>query len=204
MLALLEKFIQHFDFLSTRRPSYEEICPVCFTDCAVVIHWLAGQVQAYSIITEIEQDAHEKLKIMPGAKEVSQFLDSRRIHRGIITRNVKESVDFFHTRFGMPKFSPALSREFTPYKPSPAPLLHICQAWGISPAEVMMVGDSAPDDIVCGNRAGAVTCLLDQEDQYHDLPHEQIPTHRIRTLSELTSLLQNSYDLQGVESASKI
>jgi HAD superfamily hydrolase (TIGR01549 family) len=45
------------------------------------------------------------------------------------------------------EFSPALSREFKPYKPSAAPLLHICNTWGASPSEVLMVGDSAKDDV---------------------------------------------------------
>jgi FMN phosphatase YigB (HAD superfamily) len=30
-----------------------------------------------------------------------------------------------------------------PYKPSPAALQHICECWGISPSECVMVGDSA-------------------------------------------------------------
>ena len=44
-------------------------------------------------------------------------------------------------------FSPALSREFRPYKPDPAPLLHICSAWEVQPNEVIMVGDSLKDDV---------------------------------------------------------
>lgn len=44
-------------------------------------------------------------------------------------------------------FSPALSREFRPYKPNPAPLLHICSTWDVQPNEVMMVGDSLKDDV---------------------------------------------------------
>lgn len=44
-------------------------------------------------------------------------------------------------------FSPALSREFRPYKPDPAPLLHIFSTWGVQPNEVMMVGDSLRDDV---------------------------------------------------------
>lgn len=44
-------------------------------------------------------------------------------------------------------FSPALSREFRPCKPDPAPLLHICAAWNVQPNEVMMVGDSLKDDV---------------------------------------------------------
>ena len=44
-------------------------------------------------------------------------------------------------------FSPALSREFRPCKPDPAPLLHICSTWEVQPHEVMMIGDSLKDDV---------------------------------------------------------
>jgi phosphoglycolate phosphatase-like HAD superfamily hydrolase len=44
-------------------------------------------------------------------------------------------------------FSPALSREFRPYKLYPTPLLHICSVWEVQPNEVIMVGDSLKDDV---------------------------------------------------------
>ncbi|KAH9322141.1 hypothetical protein KI387_016780, partial [Taxus chinensis] len=109
--------------------------------------WTADRQQkAYSIITDFERRAHDRLQIMPGALELCELLDSRQIRRGLITRNIKASVDLFHLRFGMKEFCPALSREFRPYKPNPAPLLHICTTWAVSPSEVMMVGDSVNDD----------------------------------------------------------
>lgn len=46
-------------------------------------------------------------------------------------------------------FAPAVTREFTPYKPHPAGLLHICAAWDVHPSEVLMIGDSAKDDVRC-------------------------------------------------------
>lgn len=135
---------------------------------------------------------------MPGAVELCSFLDSRTLRRGLITRNVKASVDLFHLRFGMKEFLPALSREFLPYKPNPAPFLHICKSWEMSPAEVMMVGDSAKDDIVCGNRAGALTCLLDESDRYDlaSLPPEQQPNFKVKSLHEVQSLLESSLELR--------
>lgn len=45
------------------------------------------------------------------------------------------------------KFLPALSREFRPYKPDPAPLHFICKAWDVQPNEVIMIGDSLKDDV---------------------------------------------------------
>jgi ribonucleotide monophosphatase NagD (HAD superfamily) len=83
-------------------------------------------------------------------------------------------------------------------------LLHICGLWHPRvghPSEVMMVGDSARDDIVCGNRAGAVTTLLASRDQQgltqQSLPVEQQPTHIVRSLPELSELLMREYDLAG-------
>lgn len=68
--------------------------------------------------------------------------------RALITRNVSRSVEFFHaTHFTLPPFVPALSREFTPYKPHPASLLHIARHWEVPSSELVMIGDSAKDDV---------------------------------------------------------
>eukprot|EP00271_Cylindrocystis_brebissonii_P013664 TRINITY_DN33758_c0_g1_i1.p1 TRINITY_DN33758_c0_g1~~TRINITY_DN33758_c0_g1_i1.p1 ORF type:complete len:155 (-),score=19.03 TRINITY_DN33758_c0_g1_i1:209-643(-) len=136
------------------------------------------------------------MKVMPGALELCHWLDSRHIRRGLITRNVKKSVDHFHSRFNVAPFSPALSREFRPYKPDPGPLLHICRAWDVLPAEVLFIGDSPKDDVVCGNRAGAVTCLLDEDGRYDvaTLLEEEKPTFKISTLNEVHAIFDEHFD----------
>ncbi|KAG0490328.1 hypothetical protein HPP92_007191 [Vanilla planifolia] len=126
------------------------------------------QQRAYEIISHFERQGLDRLQIMPGAAELCVHLDSKEVRRGLITRNVKAAVDLFHQRFGL-IFVPALSREFRPYKPDPAPLLHICSSWGVSPNEVMMIGDSLRDDVTCGKRAGSFTCLLDETGRYGPL-----------------------------------
>lgn len=155
------------------------------------------QQKAYEIIADFEQQGLDRLQIMPGAAELCCYLDSRNIRRGLITRNVKSAVDLFHERFGM-SFSPALSREFRPYKPDPAPLLHICSSWEVEPNEVMMIGDSLKDDVACGKRAGAFTCLLDETGRY-DSPEyatfEHKPDYKVSSLSQLQSLLETNFDL---------
>ncbi|KAF6141065.1 hypothetical protein GIB67_006510 [Kingdonia uniflora] len=100
-------------------------------------------------------------------------------------------------------FSPALSREFRPYKPNPAPLLHICSTWDIRPSEVMMVGDSLKDDIACGKEAGAVTCLLDEIGRYNSSDFVDLkPDFKVSSLVEVFSLLEANFELnpqpQGV------
>ncbi|KAL5781569.1 hypothetical protein ACOSP7_006598 [Xanthoceras sorbifolium] len=155
------------------------------------------QRKAYQTIADYERQGLDRLQIMPGAAQLYGFLDSKKIRRGLITRNVKEAVDLFHQRFGI-IFSPALSREFRPYKPDPAPLLHICSMWRVQPNEVMMVGDSLKDDVDCGKRAGAFTCLLDETGRYSPADFDQLdlkPDFIVSSLTEVYSLLESNFDL---------
>lgn len=104
----------------------------------------------------------------------------------------------FHQRFGM-TFAPALSREFRPYKPDPAPLLHICTTWDVQPNEVMMIGDSLKDDVACGKRAGAFTCLLDETGRYNSPEYANVefqPDYKVSSLLEVCSLLDTKFDLK--------
>lgn len=140
----------------------------------------------------------KNMQVMPGAADVAQHLDRLSIPRGLITRNVLTSVDHFHkTAFPEPPFHPALARCFTPYKPAPDALLHICKTWGIDPKHAVMVGDSAKDDIVCGNRAGATTILIDVERTYEGktLPAEHTPTFHVFSMDELLRVLQHECEL---------
>lgn len=155
------------------------------------------QRRAYQVIAEYEKKGLDSLEIMPGAAELCGLLDTKRLRRGLITRNVKEAVDIFHSRFGL-SFHPALSREFRPYKPDPAPLLHICSTWGVEPHEVMMIGDSLKDDVACGSRAGAHTCLLDETGRYSSLEYADVehkPDFMVSSLTQVHSLLEEHFDL---------
>ncbi|XP_020691750.1 haloacid dehalogenase-like hydrolase domain-containing protein At2g33255 [Dendrobium catenatum] len=155
------------------------------------------QQRAYEIIADFERQGLDRLQIMPGAAELCGYIDSKQMRRGLITRNVKASVDLFHRKFGL-KFVPALSREFRPYKPNPAPLLHICSSWGIPPNEVMMIGDSLRDDVTCGKQAGAFTCLLDENGRYgpiDSLSKDLQPDFQVSSLSEVQSLLDINFEL---------
>lgn len=155
------------------------------------------QRRAYEVIADYEKQGLDRLQIMPGAAELCSFLDSRNIRRGLITRNVKDAVDLFHERFNV-KFSPALSREYRPYKPDPAPLLHICSTWEVQSNEVMMIGDSLKDDVACGKQAGAFTCLLDETGRY-DAPEyanvQHKPDYKVSSLVEVQSLLERDFEL---------
>uniref|UniRef100_A0A803Q4F0 Haloacid dehalogenase-like hydrolase domain-containing protein n=1 Tax=Cannabis sativa TaxID=3483 RepID=A0A803Q4F0_CANSA len=156
------------------------------------------QQKAYQTIADFERQGLDRLQIMPGAAELCGYLDSKRIRRGLITRNVMTAVDLFHQRFGI-TFSPALSREFRPYKPDPAPLLHICSVWDVQPDEVIMVGDSLKDDVRCGKEAGAFTCLLDETGRYDSPEYANVdhkPDFKVSSLVEIHTLLESKFHLE--------
>eukprot|EP00882_Tetradesmus_deserticola_P002314 GHRQ01002471.1.p1 GENE.GHRQ01002471.1~~GHRQ01002471.1.p1 ORF type:complete len:278 (+),score=83.36 GHRQ01002471.1:246-1079(+) len=156
------------------------------------------QQRAHQAIQEVEEQALRDMQAMPGLVELCSHLDELGIPRGLITRNVLRSVHYFHEHhLLLPPFLPAISRECQfPYKPSPAALLHICDTWKIAPEECVMVGDSAKDDVVCGNRAGAVTVLLNTEGRpTDDLTGECKPTAVVASLTELLVLLREQFEL---------
>lgn len=146
--------------------------------------------------------AMDAMELMPGADKVARLLDENNVPRGLITRNVLGSVHHLHSKFFSHKpFDPALARCFTPVKPSPAALLHICECWGISTDEAVMVGDSAKDDIVSGNAAGALTILIDVERKYDlaKLPADQQPDFHVFSMAEVLQILQERCQLATAE-----
>ncbi|KAI8102456.1 hypothetical protein M9435_006057 [Picochlorum sp. BPE23] len=161
------------------------------------------QDEAFAKIAAIEEEALENMKIMPGAVELCSLLDERNIPRALVTRNVSSSVQFFHdTAFPLPPFHPSLSREWRPYKPDPASLHHIAEQWNVSPSELVMIGDSAKDDVVCGNAAGAVTILLDEKNVYKErndpklVEINAVPDFIVSSLHEASVVLHDQLQLQ--------
>jgi len=97
-------------------------------------------------------------------------------------------------------FSPIVTRGFRPPKPSPAGILHIAHAWGITDSAavpdsaglerqlpLIMVGDSI-DDIIAGHDAGALTVLLRSPGK-EDLETDERTDVVVSRLDELIGLL---------------
>lgn len=172
-----------------------------------ILHVIHGwpedkQEEAFRKIAEIEEEALEKLQVMPGAVELCATLDEKKTPRALVTRNVSSSVKFFHdTAFPLPPFHPSISREWKPYKPDPASLHHIADCWCVGPDELVMIGDSAKDDVVCGNAAGAVTILLDEKGLYHSREDPSLlnarPDFIVKSLHEASTVLHNYLQLSA-------
>ena len=74
-------------------------------------------------------------------------------------------------------------------KPDPAPLLHIAERLGLSPAELVMVGDGA-QDIACAKAAGAHSVGVEGGIQGQAEMLAAGPDAVVRTLSELPALIE--------------
>ncbi len=173
-------------------------------DILHVIHgWpVEKQEDAFRKIAEIEEEALEKLQVMPGAVELCATLDEKKTPRALVTRNVSSSVKFFHdTAFPLPPFHPSISREWKPYKPDPASLHHIADCWSVGSDELVMIGDSAKDDVVCGNAAGAVTILLDEKRLYQSREDPSLlnarPDFIVNSLHEASTVLHHFLQLSA-------
>jgi phosphoglycolate phosphatase-like HAD superfamily hydrolase len=144
------------------------------------IHVLPEQQQqeAFTKIQAIERKAMDSQVPQAGLVTLLEFLDQNSIKKGICTRNFDTPVTHLlktHVPSHINPFSPVITRDFRPPKPSPAGLLHIAHSWGLiqsatvpesSPESrqlpILMVGDSV-DDMAAGREAGAVTVLLRSE-----------------------------------------
>lgn len=104
-------------------------------------------------------------------------------------------------------FSPIITRDFRPPKPSPAGILHIARAWGLntsptSPSAaarpklpIIMVGDSI-DDMIAGREAGALTVLLRSEGK-EELERDDRTDVVIARLDELIGMLEKGLEARA-------
>lgn len=144
------------------------------------IHGLGNQEQqeAFAKIQDIERHAMQNQVPQAGLVSLMEYLDRKGVKRGICTRNFDAPVTHLlknHLPSHVNPFSPIITRDFRPPKPSPAGILHIAHSWGLVddasvpsslPSErllpLLMVGDSI-DDMTAGYNAGALTVLLRSE-----------------------------------------
>ena len=114
--------------------------------------------RAWSIIEDYEKEAEEKQQLQPGVKALLNRCREESVLLGLITRNIRRSVDILCHKFNL-EFDSIITREFPHIKPHPAPIIHMLEDWNTAPADTLMVGDYI-HDIDCGRAAGTATCFF--------------------------------------------
>ena len=129
------------------------------TDILDHLHSLSGseQDEARADIEAIERDAMSKQTPQPGLESLMEYLDSQGIRKAICIRNFEYASIVYAVRYALlirrsapvahllanhvpghvKDFSPIITREFKPPKPSPAGILHIAHTWGITDSAVV-------------------------------------------------------------------
>jgi HAD superfamily hydrolase (TIGR01509 family) len=144
------------------------------------------RARAEAVLERHETVAAAEAEAMDGILPFLAWMDERALRRGLVTRNSRKSVEIVLARLGL-RFDAVVTREDAPPKPAPEPVWLACRRMGVTPAEVLFVGDFE-FDMLAGHRAGVRTVLLRgpglETSQHADL--------MVSSLGELRELLESS------------
>jgi len=98
-------------------------------------------------------------KLYPGVEEILLSLKEKGKKIALLTTKGQEQAQNILHHFKLEKYFDEIMgrRKGIKEKPSPEPLLHICNSLSIIPLQTMMIGDTEVD-IRCGKNAGTKTC----------------------------------------------
>jgi HAD superfamily hydrolase (TIGR01549 family) len=116
------------------------------------------RTRAFALLDRFEEEAADASELNEGAREVLEFLASRAVPCGLLTRNSRRSTERTLSKHGL-RFGITVTRDDGPAKPRPEPLWKICDFLGVAPGQALMVGDFK-FDVLAGRNAGTVTALL--------------------------------------------
>ncbi|MBS0204221.1 MAG: HAD family hydrolase [Planctomycetes bacterium] len=111
-----------------------------------------------AVLRSHELQSAQRATLFDGVTDLLEWLDDRRLQRGILTRNSRECTDLVLNRLGL-SFAQVVTREDAPPKPDPAGLLAICQQWELPAEQILFCGDYL-FDLHAGRRAGMRTILF--------------------------------------------
>ena len=117
------------------------------------------QARVDGILGRHEKVAAAECELLPGARELLDYLEGSPVWSALLTRNSRRTIDTLTRRLGL-RFDVTLSREEAAPKPSPEPVMLICDRLGVEPARCLMVGDFLYD-MQTAERAGAMTMLVE-------------------------------------------
>lgn len=117
------------------------------------------RARANAILARHEEDAAKNAELNDGVIELLRYVKSRGLKSAVVTRNSGRSTEFVLEKLGL-FFDRVITRDSGfPLKPDPAALFALAAEFGVSPREVLMVGDFRYD-VECGKAAGSPTCLV--------------------------------------------
>ncbi len=149
------------------------------------------QAGLMEILEEREDNAAQASLPNRGAEKCLCTLRKKQIPVGILTRNrlksVRKSLEQFK-EVTIDDFDAIVTREMSLPKPHPDGVIKASEQMGVSPEELLVVGDFR-FDVIAGKRAGASTVLLTNGGESVMAPDDPQPDYTISRLEDLPALL---------------
>ena len=100
--------------------------------------------------------------VFPGVREGLQRLRAMRLPLACVTNKAERFTRALLEQLDLaPSFEQVIAGDTLPQKkPDPQPLLHACRGFGITPGEMLMIGDSA-NDVEAARAAGCPVFCVD-------------------------------------------
>jgi HAD superfamily hydrolase (TIGR01549 family) len=129
--------------------------------------------------------------LYPGVEETLRYLNEHQVKVSLLTTKVQEQAEKIIDHFNLRQSFNYLMgrRDGLAHKPSPEPLIYICNKLNLKPSETLMVGDTELD-IRCGIGAGARTCGVVYGYRTNDQLEKEKPDFLISGLNELKTILE--------------
>ena len=145
----------------------------------------ADRSAASRILERHEAEAAAKARFNRGAAQALEFLASRGLKTGIVTRNSRASVEAVCASLNF-RVDVAVTRTDAEPKPHPGPVLAAARALAVEPREMAMVGDFA-FDMESALAAGAGAVFLTNGEK----PRARTRAHfSIESLDELPPVIE--------------
>ena len=144
-----------------------------------------------SIYKALYFDFMDSSYLYPGVQQTLQHLNENNIKVSLLTTKVQEQAEKIIDHFNLRSSFHYLMgrRDGLAHKPSPEPLIYICNELKIKPSETLMVGDTELD-IQCGKSAGSKTCGVLFGYRTKDQLEKEKPDFLISGLNELRKILE--------------
>ncbi len=157
-----------------------------FNEFGIVVDDLPSFIKVYK---KIYFDFIDDSKLYPGVADLLKFLNEKNIDVTLLTTKAQDQADLIIDHFNLRKYFSIVMgrREGMAHKPSPEPLLFICNELNIYPAETLMTGDTELD-IQCGKNAGAKTCAVTYGYRSIDVLKKEQPDYLINRAEEMIKI----------------
>jgi len=144
------------------------------------------------ILEKREEIAAEDSFPNKGSEKCLSVLKKKGIALGILTRNSLISVEKVIQKFEGIKiddFAAVITRDFSMPKPHPDGVFEAGRRMGLTPTELLVVGDFR-FDVIAGKRAGAATVLLNNDGRTVMAPGDPEPEYTISNLEEVVDIIE--------------